>query len=472
MTANNQQSRAMFGRGNYLEGPPIGTATNVMRQMGSGNVQRLTADGLGNFYGANGLFDPTGQNDLLSLTYAGSIPLADAFGWTPSTLLNLRQPFLVYTGAKEVLDDTQDTTEGWVEDESAARNAVQGKVQMFEIAGFGHLGRSGGVFSIYDTADKWQEDQRFRLDGTPVNTNYEYRAHQAMDVLAQDFRQMLVKGNKATTGHFNGLELLVKTGITDYTATAMPSMDSIVVTWNSGDLAPATPATWLDGRGASQNIVEGTPLIRVIRSIVWAFLQRIQYVPQLSTQQLRVGDIIIAAPLAQIQGLLDAYTAFRVDYPYDSSAVTVVATKEALDYRDSLAGGLFGFGRIFIDGLEIPLVLAPDEMGNDVYVLTRKVGSYRTFYGEFQDMNAVTMAADTVPGLSNVYGATDGGRFLHYVTTQQTIQSQTVDFKPRLVCKAPYLCARIVGFQTAQPGGVISGNIFHAGYFGGGDQTP
>lgn len=400
MTANNQQSRAMFGRGNYLEGPPIGTATNVMRQMGSGNVQRLTADGLGNFYGANGLFDPTGQNDLLSLTYAGSIPLADAFGWTPSTLLNLRQPFLVYTGAKEVLDDTQDTTEGWVEDESAARNAVQGKVQMFEIAGFGHLGRSGGVFSIYDTADKWQEDQRFRLDGTPVNTNYEYRAHQAMDVLAQDFRQMLVKGNKATTGHFNGLELLVKTGITDYTATAMPSMDSIVVTWNSGDLAPATPATWLDGRGASQNIVEGTPLIRVIRSIVWAFLQRIRYVPQLSTQQLRVGDfIIIAAPLAQIQGLLDAYTAFRVDYPYDSSAAVNggchergaglprFACRRLVRFRPNLhrrAGN--------------PAGAAPDEMGNDVYVLTRKVGSYRTFYGEFQDMNAVTLAADMSAG--------------------------------------------------------------------------
>jgi len=108
---------------------------------------------------------------------------------------------------------------------------------------------------------------------------------------------------------------------------------------------------------------------------------------------------------------------------------------EARRERARLAtGGTFGEGMFEVDGIPVSIVTndwipqtsSAPYFCSDIYILTRRVGGLRVFYGQFQDF-AQTLAGVPVENL--VFGArvTDGGRFLSYSKSQNECFNETVE---------------------------------------------
>ena len=168
-----------------------------------------------------------------------------------------------------------------------------------------------------------------------------------------------------------------------------------------------------------------------------------------------------------IQCLLDAFTCWSV-CPGAQYNEANLNTFEARTFRDRLNGGLFGAGRIFLDGFEIPLI--PYEWGlnhgtnrGDIYFLTLKAGNVRLIEGQYNNM------ANTprVPGLPAGIGyvSTDGGRVLTWPIWDHTCVQQVVEMQPRILMWAPWAQARIMDVRCAGVVGPISPDPTESSFF-------
>jgi len=263
---------------------------------------------------------------------------------------------------------------------------------------------------------------------------------------------MVITGNSTTGGQFDGLQRLVSTGYTDYTGRRCASMDSIVVNWNGNGMGGGAGITWNGNAiAATYNFVD------VLRAVVRRIKQRIRLAPSLAAQTLRVGDMILLLPDFLAQCLLDHFTCWSV---CDGSQYNEVQLNslEGRQFRETLNGGLFGYGRIFIDGFEIPLIGYDWEMitnaagtQGDIYLLTGQVGNIQTLMGEYNNMN---MVPASYPEAS--YFATDGGRLLGWIEEDETCVRQSHEMQPRIVSWAPFLNARFQNVLCNIPGGPLS----------------
>jgi hypothetical protein len=156
-----------------------------------------------------------------------------------------------------------------------------------------------------------------------------------------------------------------------------------------------------------------------------------------------------------VRCLLDAYTCWSVCDGQEYNEVAI-QSYEARTFRTQLNGGMFGSGRIFLDGFEVPLIAYDWELIkgptlSDIYMLVGNVGSVKTLMGEFDDMRAVTSSFPEAG-----YFVTDGGRFLGWLDRDETCYTQTLEFRPRLVSWAPWLNARFQNVRCETPTGPLS----------------
>lgn len=426
--------------------------------MGTKMKQRLTESDLATIYGCCGLFDMCSDRDLLSLHFAGAEPLLDYIGWSPTNICIKHKEFIAWV-RPEYSGGT--ATAGYQADPCGDANGVEWGKCDFRLTDFGRLRRRGPVRDITKNDVRYCERQpRYRLDGSVVSDDREYDMVVAGEVLMQDLRRMIITGAATTGGQFDGLQQLVTTGYTNTDGTACTMMDSIVIDMNGNGMDGGAGMTWNgDAIAATYDFID--ILVAVYRRIK----SRIKWSPTLGRQRMQTGDMVFVAPEALNQCLLDAYTCWRVcsGSQYDE---TVLDTYEARTFRQQLNGGMFGDGRIYIDGFEIPLLNYDWELINspsqfDAYLLTGQIGNVKVLEGEYNDMRAVPSAYEE---LTNKF-YTDGGRILGWVNQDQTCVQRHIEMQPRILSWAPWAQSRFQNVQCSSVAGPMSPDPTAESYF-------
>lgn len=418
-----------------------------------------TLSDLATIYGCCGLFDLCSDMDLMSLSFEGQNKFLDWIGWEKTNVCLIKKNFITYTRAEESGSHT--ATAGYISDPCGSDYGVEWGWCDFVLEDFALLRRHGPERNATRNNVKYCEAQpRYRLDGTPITNDAEYDMRLVTEAMIQDLKRMLITGNKTTSGQFDGLQRLVKTGYQSSSGHYCRIMDSIVIDWNDRTFAGGAGITW-NGKSVGSTYSFVDVLISVYRRI----RDRIDMAPALSSQPLSVGDIVFVAPTHILRCLLDSYTCWSVCPGSENFQITL-NSYEGRRFRDALNGGMFGDGRIFIDGFEIPLVsynwsLVNDVTGSaDAYLLTGRVGNVKTISGQYLDMS-------TVPGgyPEANYAYTDGGRLLTWVERLRTCVYREVEMQPRLLMWAPWAQARFQDILCTTPGGILSPDPYEHSFF-------
>src|SRR3990167_768150 len=409
-------------------------------------------------YGCCGLFDMCADNDLMSLSFQGMTKFLDWIGWESTDVCEIRKNFITWVRPEATEGGLR--TSGRESDPCSTSHGVEWGTCDFLLEDFGRLRRHGPIRDATRASLRLCEMQpRYRLDGTVITSDVEYDMRLATEGLMQDLKLELVVGDEAVAGSFDGLEQLVKTGYTDTKGHLCQMMDSIVVDWNGNDLNGGAGITW---NGAATPA--GYDFIDFLLAIFRRIRDRINMSPQLSSQSMSVGDLILVAPSHVLRCILDAYTCWSV-CPGEQYNETNLNTYEARTFRNNLAGGMFGYGKIFLDGFEIPLMaydwgLVKGPTLSDVYILTGSIGTVKTISGQYNDL---ANAPSDYPEIG--YRATDGGRLLTWVNNTQTCVQREVEMQPRLLMWAPWAQARIQDVRCVALGGILSPDPWETSFF-------
>jgi hypothetical protein len=414
-----------------------------------------TLSTLPTIYGCCGLFDLCSDQDLMSLSFEGTSKFMDWIGWERTNVCIIKKNFITWIRPEETAQHGR--SHGYIADPCGESNGVEWGFCDFTLEDFGLLRRHGPERNATRTGSglKLCEIQpRYRLDGTPIVSDVEFDMRLATEAILQDLKRELIDGSILTTGQFDGLQALVKTGYHSSKGHHCRSMDSIVIDWNDRDFSGGAGITW-NGKPVGNTYGFVDVLIAVVRQIK----DRIRMAPALAAQPLSVGDIIIMAPQHLLRCLLDAYTCWSV-CPGDFSSGNLLVTLNSYEgrrFRDSIMGGMFGDGKIFIDGFEIPLVAYEWNMINavtghgDLYVLTGRVGNVKTISGQYLDLTGVPASYPEA-----AYSYTDGGRLLTWLNRTQTCVSREVEMQPRLLMWAPWAQARFMDVGCDVIGKILS----------------
>lgn len=423
-----------------------GSALQEIRQMR--NVrQTMTVDTVPSLYSTiPPLFDLCGQNDLMSLSFTNTQPFLDWIGWEGSDVYHLERNFFNFVAPAKHANNT--FTTGWLCDPCADPYSYEWDSGKLEIEGFGRLRRVGPVRDITKSGLNYCEvSPRYRLDGTQINDDREWDIRMATEVIIQDLLRGIVPSNNDTCGQMDGLEQLIDDDYTD------PLLNSIVIDWNGNGMSGGAGATW-----NGDPIPDTAGIVDLLLNIFRRFRMRVSWSPALSTQGITASDIALVLPYSFVSCILDAYTCWSVC----SGDWMQMNTFEARRFRDNLNGGAFGAGAITLDGYIVNLLPFDYGLVNaggssfDMYFLVRSVGGFRTFYGQFNDMNPV---AAKMTGTGPNYNALDGGRLLVWSEADHTCEKRFVEMQPRLVLLAPWLQARIQDVTCDVIGGVLSQDV-------------
>lgn len=377
------------------------------------------------------------EDELMSLHYGGRAGIIDLFNWNVSD--TYLQTFNFVTYNRPAYADGNPTA-GHLADPCADPNSFDFGTSQITLEGFGRYGRMGPVREIMHPTRYCSTDPRYRLDGTPVTSEFEWDMAFIMDVLMQDLFRHIITGNAATPGQFDGLQQWINTGYDS------PMLDSMVVDWAGNSI---------DGTGGgtktlnSVAIPVGTHLINLLLAVVRRFRQRIMWSPMLSPERQSGTDIVLVMPTFLAECLLDAFTCWSVCEGGEYNPVNLM-TYEARNFRDSLNGGRYGGGFIRLDGQVIDIYPYDWETihgtnRGDIYILTRSVGNQQLWEGQHLSAQAALNEVREAPA----YFSTDGGRILGTTEFDNLCRQTKLWIRPRLVNRAPWLQARIMNVECA-----------------------
>lgn len=419
----------------------------------------ITLSELPTIYGCCGLFDLCSDRDLMSLSFEGQSDFLDWIGWEKSNVCIIKKNFITFVRPARTSEGARST--GYIQDPCGDSNGVEWGSCDFTLSEYGLLRRHGPERVVTDVGKKYCEIQpRYRLDGSPILTDVEFDMRLATEAILQDLKRMVIDGNKTTAGQFDGLNRLIKTGYTASDGHRCESMDSIVIDWNGNTLAGGDGITW-NGKAVSNSYDMVDILLAACRKI----RDRIALAPALSSAGLSVGDMIIVAPSHILRCLLDLYTCWSV-CPGATNVIVAIQSFEARTFRNNLNGGMFGSGKIFLDGFEIPLMaydwgLTDETTGNSsMYILTGKVGNMKLISGQYADMTAVPAGYPSAD-----YAYTDGGKFLTWLDRQKTCIVRETEIQPRLLLWAPWAQARIQDVVCDSIAGILGPDPWAPSFF-------
>lgn len=431
----------------------------MVQQRSTVDPESLTLSNLATIYGCCGLFDLCTDQDLMSLSFQGQNKFLDWIGWELSNICLIKKNFITFTRPAAAAT-TGLRTSGVISNPCGDSYGVEWGTCDFVLENFGRLRRRGPVRDATRNDMRYCEIQpRYRLDGTPITSDAEYDMRLSTEAMVQDLKRLVISGSKLVSGEFDGLQRLVKTGYVDSTGKHCQMMDSIVIDWNGNGMNGGNGITW------NGNAIANTyDFIDVLLAVVRRIMDRIKMAPALSVQAVQPGDMIIVAPTHLIRCILDAFTCWSVCPGTQYNEVTL-QTYEARNYRNSLNGGMFQAGKIFLDGFEIPLMaydwgLVNGPTLSDVYVLTGQVGSVKLIQGQFYDMRGVPSGYPDA-----MYSYTDGGRLLTWTERDKTCVYRETEMQPRMLMWAPWAQARIQDVKCTQPGGILSPDPWETSFY-------
>lgn len=414
--------------------------------------------------GCCGLFDLCSDVDVLSLSMAGE-PFIDWLGWEPSAVCEIRKNFITYARAEPTIAGGSTATAGYLANPCGDSYGAEWGTCDFLLEGFGRLRRHTPTRDITKAALRLCEQQpRYRVDGTQITNDLEFDLRIVVESIMQDLYRLIVTGNHTVgtdDGLFDGLQQLINTGYVNTHGERCCSMDSIVIDWNGNnmcdDLTAGHGATW-NGTG----IANGFAFVDVLLSVYRRIKRRLQRAPALNAP-LRVGNMVLVMPVSWAECLLDCFTCWTV-CPGQQYNEANLNTFEARNFRDRLNGGMFGAGRIFLDGFEVPIMpydwsmFHGGDRNADAYLLTNQIGGQRLINGQYNDMRPVSAA-------NPEYDYTDGGKFLTWANEDETCVERQVEFQPRLLAWAPWAQARFIDLNCTTPGGPLSADPYNLSFF-------
>lgn len=421
----------------------------IDRMRAAAQVDRLSESTLATLYNCCGLFDICSDADLMSLTLEGASDFLDWLGWEASDVCKITRNFIDWVRPATY---QRSRTSGVMADPCGDPNGVEFGTCTFTLEDFGRLRRKSPTRDITKTGVRYCDMQpRYRLDGSRIDTDREFGMLLATEVILQDLKGLVMDGNATSAGQFDGLKRLIKTGYTCST------MDSVIVDWNDNTVAGGNGITW---NGAA--VANTFNLIDVLTAIYRRMMQRKAWSPTFASRRLMVGDMVLVVPSSFVPCILDHYTCWSVcdGSEYNEANLN---TFEARRFRESLLGGLFGAGRIFLEGFEIPIL--PYDWGTisgptrfDAWLLTGSIGGQRLIQGQFNDMRVpARVRADRY--------STDGGRLLSWFNDDQTCEEWTVEMQPRILLPAPWMQARIQDIRCRTVAGALSADPWESSFF-------
>lgn len=381
------------------------------------------------FNGCCNFFDRCGDGDMMSLHYSGTLPLLDWFNFQVSDTCERTFEFLTFV--RPARTEGGAASSGHLADPCATPNGVEWGKTKLTLEDFGRYGRRGPTRNMMQPTRYCVTDQRRRLDGSPVTSEREWDLRFATDVIMQDIGKDVIVGNATTPGKMDGLERWVRTGYGN------KALDSVVIDWNGNTMAGGNGITW---NGAA--VANTYDFVDILRTLVRRMRTRISWSPALRSNALNMGDIVLLMPSHVATCLLDFYTCWSVCA--GTNDITIMYTKpEAINFRNSLNGGIYNAGVITIDGLPIPIMaydwgLMKSGTLSDIYLLIGSVGSVQIWFGEH-------LSADEAARNFGAQGyfSTDGGRILGTVVTENECSQLREWMHPRIYTRAPWLQARI-----------------------------
>lgn len=397
-------------------------------------------------FGCCNFFDTCSDEGLFTLFFNGGLDLLDWMGFEVSDTCFRKVEYLNYN-KPENCNQT-----GAMADACATPDGVEFGSCSLEITDFGLYGREGPVRDAWKP-EKYCEQSPMRfIDGTRVTSESQWDEFFAMNVLLDDIRKATITGNAATAGQFDGLEQIVTTGYD------CESLDSYVVDWNGNSMSGGAGIT-LNGNATP----EGFDIVDWLLDLTRNIRERISWSPLLRNQQRRVGDMILVLPGFMARCLLDFYTCWSVCTGVEFEEANKSPSLEMRDFRLQLNDGLFGDGRIWLDGFEIPLLqydweLIKGPTRGDMYLLTGGIGSVRMWEGEHLDARVVPNEFEElgVSGNPGNFYTRDDGRVLGKVVVGGTCKNIELRMRPRLFCKGPWAQIRFQNVVCRTPSGPLS----------------
>lgn len=405
-----------------------------------GKEASLTLSTLGSLSGCCGLFVDQSNSALFSLAMTDE-PLLGWLGWVPNDECRQFVKLLSYTGPSGTAVGTEGTGAAAACDDAAGVEFGTCEVLLPDK---GRLKRAGPVRDLTENNRKlWQEQPVYALNGQQITDELVWSTLLAGRVVYDDLKRMVISGNASSANQFEGLERIVNTGYVNVTnGVRCTAMDSIVVNWANHTM------------GYTLNGVDD--LVDYIIAIVRRIRQRVSWS---GMGGIALGDQILSLPTFLRDCLLDAFTCWSVcpGVAYNEANLN---TFEARTFRNSLNGGQYGQGQIYVDGVAVPIITydwqtltsAAPYFTGDIYVLTKALNNSTVpvLRGQYIDMSKPANRFAEVAG-ANHYKATDGGRFLWYWKTDNECIQPTVVFRPNLWCSAPWAQARITDVACVGP---------------------
>jgi hypothetical protein len=412
-------------------GPMVGGFTPRM-------IQRQTSvSNLASPFGCCNFFDQC-NDEILTLSFSGALGLLDWMGFNVSEDCYRTVEFIDYQGPSGTAAGA--ATGGAIDNACNDPNGIEFGSCQLSVTDFGLYGREGPTRQIFKPKKYCKTYPTYRLDGTPVTSENEWDMIFTTNVLLDDIRRDLITGNDANAGEFDGLENWVRTGYD------CGSLNSYVINWNGNPMSGGAGIT-VNGVAAPA----GFDFVDFLRDAHNQIKQRISWSPLLRGQQMMVGDMILVMPWQWVLCLLDFFTCWSVCA--DGDPQVFLNSLEGRDFRNTLNGGLFGAGRIFLDGDEIPILaydwdLIKGPKTADIYFLTGAVGNFRIWEGEFLSAESSLSEFFSDPSAgSDAYFSTDGGRVLGRVDTNNLCREMKLWMSLRLFNRAPWAQVR---FQNVQ----------------------
>lgn len=421
----------------------VAAATGAISGNGAGirgKEASLTLSTMGSLTGCCGLFMDQSNNALLSLTMQDE-PFLAWMGWRANNECRQFVKLLSYTGPTGTAAGTEGNGAAAACDDAAGVEFGTCEVLLPDK---GRLKRAGPVRDLTENNRKlWAEQPVYTLEGQQITDELTWSTVLAGRTVYDDVKRMAIVGNSTSANQFDGLQRIVATGYVNVTdGIRCTAMDSLVVNW-----ANHVMSYQLNGTHA---------LVDYLIAIVRRIRQRVSWS---AMGGIALGDQVLMMPTFLRDCLLDAFTCWSV-CPGAQYNEANLNTLEARTFRNTLNGGSFGQGQIFVDGTAVPIItydwqavasVAPYFTG-DIYVLTRALGNgtVPVLYGQYIDMQQPAQAFAELSGTAH-YKATDGGRFLWYWKQDNECIQPSVVFRPNIFCSAPWAQARIQNVACASP---------------------
>ncbi len=411
-------------------------------------IRRLSVDSTATPFGCCNYFDAC-ADAIFALSMQGRLGLLDWFGFHPTQDCYRSVEFINYIRPEQ---SGGSCTPGYIDNPCSDPYGIEIGACKLTVEDFGLVGRAGPTRSVNQPKNYCKTRPRYRLDGSVVDNEIEWDMLFTMETLLGDVRRLIVTGNSAVPGQFDGLQQWVATGYD------CEMLDAIVIDWAQNGMGGGAGITW---NGVPQTI--GFNFVDALLAVHRHIMDRISWAPAFAGSIGRPQDVdmVIIGPSFLIRCLLDEYACWSV-CPGAQYEEVVKAAKEIREFRQTLNGGRFGAGRIALDGHDIDCAyydwgLINSQNTGDMYLLTGQINGVRIWEGEFLDANEILSQFGSTLGVSpdNLFSV-DGGRVLGGTEWENLCYRIKLWQMLRLFCLAPWMQARFMDVACAHFGPTIS----------------